>query len=160
MINEQYHRVGKGGKKYWGRLGAGILFTDGKQILLLRRAGKDNNGKWGIPGGRCEDGEKFLDTARRESEEETGVKVFGSRFAEFEQVDGRHKFMVYLFSIDQPFECNITDEHSDWRWVPLNDLDRYELHPNLQESMGRFKKAIAKRFPRNFKEWLTANDYE
>lgn len=158
MINEQYHRVGKNGKKYWGRLGAGIVFTDGKKILLLRRAGSDNAGKWGIPGGRCEEGEKFLDTARREAEEETGVKVSGSRFDEFEQIDGRHKFMVYLYSIDQPFQCKISDEHDDWKWVPIDELNQYELHPKLEENLGRFKKAIAKRFPGSFKEWIEAND--
>ncbi len=49
---QDYHRIGKDGAKYKGKRGAGILFTDGKQILLLKRSeGSDNPGTWGLPGG-------------------------------------------------------------------------------------------------------------
>ena len=40
---EQYHHIGKDGKKYWGKAGAGILFTDGKKVLLLKRAEKGDH---------------------------------------------------------------------------------------------------------------------
>ena len=37
--------------------GAGIFFTDGKKVLLLRRSEKgDGNGTWGLPGGKVEEG--------------------------------------------------------------------------------------------------------
>jgi len=37
---------------HWGRAGAGVLFTTGTQILLLKRSSwVDQPGTWGIPGG-------------------------------------------------------------------------------------------------------------
>lgn len=41
------------------------------QILLV----KQNNNFWGIPKGHMEPGETFLQTACREVEEETGIKI-------------------------------------------------------------------------------------
>lgn len=40
--------------------------------MLLQR--KDN-GKWGIPGGVMEIGEKFIETAKREVYEEVGIEI-------------------------------------------------------------------------------------
>ena len=33
---------------------AGILFTDGKKVLLLRKKSGDDEGIWGLPGGTFE----------------------------------------------------------------------------------------------------------
>ena len=45
---------------------AGIFYTDGKQVLLLKkRKGKSKN-SWGLPGGGIEKGESALDAAKRE----------------------------------------------------------------------------------------------
>lgn len=49
-----------------------IIENECGEILLQRR--KDN-GKWGMPGGAMEIGEKFTDTARREIKEETGLDL-------------------------------------------------------------------------------------
>lgn len=51
--------------------GAIITNEDG-QILLQRRRDKD---KWGFPGGAMEIGESADETAKREVEEETGLKI-------------------------------------------------------------------------------------
>jgi mutator protein MutT len=149
-----FHRIGKDGRRYNGMAGAGILFTDGERILLLKRGhGGDFGGTWAIPGGRTEKGESAIDTAVRETKEEVGL-ITGTRFAAFEEIDGRHRFHVYLYAVSEPFECKISKEHDDWRWIPLNDLDRYKLHPRLEEALPYYQKAIRRRFPRkDFKEW-------
>ncbi len=155
MLNEHFHRIGKDGKKYYGLWGAGILFTDGQKILLLRRkAPSDCPAKWGLPGGRAKKGESAIDCARRESKEECGT-ITGNRFAAFEEIDGKHRFFVYIYAIDSPFECKLSKEHDDWKWVPLSDLDKYDLHPRLEKQMPYYRKAIARRFPpKRFSEWL------
>ncbi|MFN8286255.1 MAG: NUDIX domain-containing protein [Chitinophagales bacterium] len=50
--------------------GGGIVFNETDDILLIFR-----RGKWDLPKGKIEKGEKVIDGARREVEEETGVKV-------------------------------------------------------------------------------------
>ena len=53
--------------------GAGILITNTKkQLLLVKRS---DNGYWAIPGGAMEPGEYTIDTAIRETFEETGLKI-------------------------------------------------------------------------------------
>jgi len=155
MVNEQFHRIGANGRKYYGLWGAGILFTDGERILLLRRSTpSDCPSKWGLPGGRSKKGESAIDCARREAKEEVGT-LAGTRFAAFEEKDGKHRFYVYLYAVDSPFDVEITKEHDDWKWIPLGDLEKYELHPRLERQMPYYRKAIARRFPpKKFAEWL------
>lgn len=154
MYNEQYHRIGKDGKKYWGRMGAGIVFTDGKVVLLLKRDNSsDYAGHWCIPGGKAKANEVPLDTARRESTEECG-KVEGQRFNQFYSKDGSHHFHTYLYSIDKPFDVKLSKEHTDYKWVPIDDVMKMELHPKFEESYPSYLRAIKKRFSKSFKEWL------
>jgi 8-oxo-dGTP pyrophosphatase MutT (NUDIX family) len=145
-LNEQFHRIGKDSKKYWGRLGAGILFTDGERVLLLRRDGSsDNKGCWGIPGGRAKDGEAPIDVARRETKEECG-SAEGQRFAHFHSVDGAHHFHTYLFAIASPFDVELSKEHNQWKWVKLDKVKDLDLHPRLKKDWPSFLKAIKKKF--------------
>lgn len=153
---EQYHRIGKDGKKYWGRLGAGIVFTDGKSVLLLQRSDKsDHPGYWCIPGGKAEKNEMPIDCAIRESREECG-NVEGIRFAQFNAKDGSHTFHTFLYAIDKPFEVTLSDEHSDFKWTPVNEVDELKLHPKFKESWDAYLRAIQRRFDpkKTFSEWL------
>jgi ADP-ribose pyrophosphatase YjhB (NUDIX family) len=64
-------------RKYFGHetlltVGCGIILEDNGQMLLQHRTDEDN---WCIPGGLMEMGETFEETAKRESFEETGLKV-------------------------------------------------------------------------------------
>lgn len=52
-------------------LAAGLLIQNERGEVLLQRRG--DNGLWGEPGGGVEPGEQFLDAARRELLEETGL---------------------------------------------------------------------------------------
>jgi ADP-ribose pyrophosphatase YjhB (NUDIX family) len=51
-----------------------VTIKDGK-ILLVKRAFAPGEGKWSIPGGLVELGEKLSDACTRETEEETGLKI-------------------------------------------------------------------------------------
>lgn len=71
----------------WRRVAAYVVCRDqGGRILLTRFLGEGNpdSGCWTMPGGGMEWGEKPVDTATRELEEETGLQArVGSVFAVF-----------------------------------------------------------------------------
>lgn len=148
-----YYRIGKDGARYWGKKGAGILFTDGSKILLLKRSLGDNKGTWGIPGGKAKEDESEINNAKRESKEEAG-HVEGVRFARFDEKDGQHRFTVFLYKTT-PFRVTLSNEHSDSKWIPIDELEQYKLHPKFQKGLPYYLKAIKKEFPSSFSEWLS-----
>jgi 8-oxo-dGTP pyrophosphatase MutT (NUDIX family) len=141
--------------------GAGILFTDGHKILLLKRAEGDHMGSWGLPGGGSKKGESDINTAHREVEEECGKKAPGSRFGKFVEKGKDHDWTTFLYSVNNTFCCSLSEEHSDYRWIAIDKLDGYGLHPKLKQNMGKYLKKIEKRFkPGNFSEWLVQDEQE
>jgi 8-oxo-dGTP diphosphatase len=53
----------------------GIVCFRGDEVLLIRRATPPLQGRWSIPGGRIEWGERAAHAALRELNEETGVRA-------------------------------------------------------------------------------------
>jgi 8-oxo-dGTP pyrophosphatase MutT (NUDIX family) len=149
-----WKRIGKNGNKYWGKKGAGIFFTDGKKVLLLKRSKKgDNQGTWCLPGGKVENKETLIDAALREAKEECGL-VRGQRFADLNEKDGMHDWTTFFFKIEKPFKCKLSDEHTDYKWIELNKINEYKLHPKLKENLDRHLNIVNKKQNLNFKEWI------
>ena len=87
---------------------AAVIFDDRGRILLQRR---DDNGRWGLPGGAVEVGETVAQACIREVKEETGydveiVRLIGvysdPRWTTIRYADGN----VFQF-ITNLFECRI-----------------------------------------------------
>ncbi len=129
-----WQRIGKGGTRYWGKKGAGFLFSDGQKILLLRRNEKgDHNHTWCIPGGKLREEETFLGGAQRETREETGHLPTCRRLGEFDNKDGRHIFRTYVCQVSEPYDVKLSDEHDSFRWVDMGEAMNMKLHPKLKE---------------------------
>ena len=121
-FTEQYSRMSH---KRNGRLAAGIVFTDGKSVLLLKR--NEKQGTWSIPGGRAEKNETPLEAAKRESKEECG-SCEGERFDHFFRKYPNQYYHTFMFAVKSPFQVKISDEHSDHKWIPINDVADMKLH--------------------------------
>ena len=52
-----------------------LVVDEHGRLLLARRAGEPEQGKWDLPGGFLEEGEPPLDGLRRELREETGLEI-------------------------------------------------------------------------------------
>ena len=52
-----------------------VVRDDAGRILLARRAGEPEAGKWDLPGGFLDEGEHPLDGLHRELREETGLEI-------------------------------------------------------------------------------------
>jgi 8-oxo-dGTP diphosphatase len=139
---------------------AGILFTNGKRVLLLRRASagnKNNEGLWDIPGGRVDAHETALQGAKRESKEECGSSE-GDLFGTF-----RHKGVtIFLFAVTETFDCELSHEHDDYKWVKIKKLGEYDLQQHLSKRLPKYLEAIQEKFgtkvPKKFAEWLDLRD--
>lgn len=151
-----FHRIGRNGTRYWGKAGAGILFTNGHKVLLLRRAESDHPGTWGLPGGKLEEGETAIDAAIRETKEECGLQqIPGRRIEDLPQEDGRFRWTTFLFRVETLFHPkHLSHEHDDWSWLNLEKLHEMNLHPKFREELARYLRIIRKRFPRGFSEWV------
>lgn len=113
---------------------AGIFFTDGKSVLLLKRkAPCSEPNTWGLPGGHAKQGECPLQTAKREVTEECG-KVQGNKIGQLNE----RKWTVFFFEVEKPFACRLSDEHSDWEWVEFNQLKDYRLHPEFKKQYKKY----------------------
>lgn len=138
------------------KLSAGILFTDGKKILLLKRSPEDSHpGTWTVPGGKLEKGESLEQAARRESEEECGCST-GIPFGHFDYKDDKKLFRTYFYAVEKTFKPLISHEHTEARWCELDDVDELDLHPKFAEVWDHFKSKIRKKFNKHesFSNWV------
>jgi 8-oxo-dGTP pyrophosphatase MutT (NUDIX family) len=151
----KYNRIGSGGTKVKGKRAAAILFTDGKAILLLKRSGEgDHVGSWCLPGGKSKEGETEIGNAIRETKEETGLdSIPGFRFDSMTSRNGRQKFTTFFYKVNQPFDVNLSKEHSEWNWINFEDLDKTKLHPKLEEAVPECLRIIRKKTGSSFEEW-------
>ncbi len=56
-------------------VGAGAVVYDGPKVLLIKRKYPPNEGRWALPGGLVELGERVQDAVVREVKEETNLEV-------------------------------------------------------------------------------------
>jgi mutator protein MutT len=142
-------------KKSWLKRAAGILFTDGRSILLLKKAKNgDNAGTWGLPGGKSNEGETEIDNAVRETKEETGIpSIPGYRFDSMTTKNGGKKFTTFFYRVPDSFDVKLSKEHSDFEWVKFEDLNSKNLHPKLKSNIAECLHVIKKKTS-TFSEWM------
>ncbi len=120
------------------------LIDEAGRLLLQRRL----DGRWELPGGAMELGESLEQTARREVEEETGLRVGALRFYTvvsgpgcFETYDnGDQVYTVTAVYISTEFTQTLRPnpvEVSDAAFFPLTSLPEPML-PMLRQYLDRF----------------------
>ena len=100
-----------------------VLINDEDKILILRSSDKNEKhaGEWDLPGGHIHEGEDDIDGLKREVKEETGLDIASPKMI---LDDGRKKFYKtrqYSGTIE------LSDEHTDHKWVTIEDLDSYTI---------------------------------
>ena len=107
-----------------------VIFFRNKQdskVLLVRRKKDPFKDKWALPGGFLEDEESLEDGAKRELEEETGLKIkklkqlhtFG---APGRDPRGRTISITFLGEVTSEEKVEGNDDAAEADWFSINDL--------------------------------------
>lgn len=112
----------------------GIIIIDDKVVIIKRKTEPDS-GKWSIPGGAINVGEKIRDGLRREIFEETALKVkVGNLIDIAEKIfkDNEGKIIYHYVILD--YICKYisgsmkaSSDAEELMLVKMDDLDKFEL---------------------------------
>lgn len=124
--------------------GAGCIFTDGESILLLKRSKNTSNpGTWGCAGGHAEEGETPLQTAHRETKEEVGVNLNSLNYKKLGQSNEKNnRWIFFIYQVPKQFRCKLSDEHTAYKWIPIKELAKHNLHPLFKKNLPKYLSII------------------
>ena len=107
-------------------VGVGTLIVRDGLFLLQKRTGSHGEGTWSTPGGHIDFGETPVQTAVRETKEETGLAIGGGKVVAMTndvfESDGKHYVTIWVLAEDVGDDEIVlkTDESSEHGWFPLD----------------------------------------
>ena len=126
-------------------LAASACVWRGAQVLLIKRGKPPGKGLWSLPGGKIEIGETAETAAVRELFEETQV------IAKLVQAMGpyeirRDQAIIYAITcfagIYVSGKAVASSDAAEVAWVYPQDLDRFELAPNIAQAIADAKQLL------------------
>lgn len=110
-----------------------IKNTEGLILIL-----KHSTGNWLLPGGKINSGENSMDGLKREIKEETGIEGFEiNKILDIDswiENDKGTYVVTFLIDASEISEVKLSDEHIEYAWVGLDDLDQYQFwHEDIKK---------------------------
>ena len=129
-------------------LSASVVLWRRDEVLVMKRAAGFSSGGWFFPGGHVEQGERPIESAARELEEEAGIVAGPTALAladvmTYETGEGTAHTLIYNAGCGDETECMLNDEHLVARWMtPEAYIDRF-LDAEVLRLKGVGEPAIA-----------------
>jgi 8-oxo-dGTP pyrophosphatase MutT (NUDIX family) len=108
-----------------------VVLDEQKRTLILLRPKEARWApiKWGFPGGKVEPGEEPIDAAIRETKEETQLDIKNLQPLGLKIDKPVHAY----YTKDYTGEVHIDYEHDDWTWTGRDEIENYNLAPQVLE---------------------------
>lgn len=130
------------------RVGIGIfVFKDGMFIMGCRK-GAHGEGTWSVPGGHLEFGETIIEGAKREVQEESGLRITNVKVAgitnDIFESEGKHYITIWVTSNWKSGKARITepDKFLDLQWRDFETLPKNLFLPWKQLMKSDFFESI------------------
>lgn len=126
----------------------GCVLRYGNHVLLLQRAvAKSYPERWGLPGGKVEEGETQLQAGIRELFEETKILLSGDHLAIFKTYDIANEDMRFSYTVlihqcpEKPQVAIDNSTHISYGWFTVDDASRLPLIPQLEHILREVAEA-------------------
>lgn len=115
-----------------------MFVMDGSKVLVIKRGEeeKDFPGWYMLPGGKQEANETPIQTAIRETFEETGIKVTNPKLRVLATHNHEYRermYLVYIFSSTEFLGQIVQSDEGTAMWMPIDELmNNPKLYPDLK----------------------------
>lgn len=133
-------------------VGIGVVIVKDGQIVLIKRRNEPGRGKWSIPGGIVDLGERIQQTVIREAKEETCLDVADPHLidivdnVEFDP-DGKVKYHYVIVDFLVKVvggDIAAASDAEEIRWVKFNDVEDYVLTSSFREFFQKNREKLEK----------------
>ena len=144
------------GREYptWPIVGVGAVIMHEGKLALVRRGVEPDKGKWSIPGGVVELGEKVRDAVIREVREECGLDieividtpmdVLDSLVTDEDSRLKYHYVLLQFLARPRGGTLKPSSDVLEARWVPLEEVETYDLTKSLRRFLKRHRNELKK----------------
>jgi 8-oxo-dGTP diphosphatase len=126
-----------------------VVFNPKGEFLVVKRIETDDwmPNKWALVGGGVKVSEEINDAVSREIKEETNLDVKGVKYS-FSTMEDDTKIYIFMAKCSEPERIIVDEkEHSDYKWVTLENCDEIETVPHLKEYVIKALKLFKKEKP-------------
>lgn len=111
-----------------------VVVVKDKKVLIVQRSKTDYwmPLHWSLPGGHIMVGETPYHAAKRELEEETGIKAKMISYVGTKKAFNNNKLYLYVCD-DFDGDVKLNFEHSDHKWITIDDVDDHKTTPKLKQ---------------------------
>lgn len=133
------------------QVAACYLEINNRLLLLQRAQGKLEAGKWGVPAGKLENNESPENAAKRELFEETGISFTDSSYIQclnalyIRKPEVDYIYHSFKIQLDRIPEVCLSDEHQNYLWANLNDIENIALMDGAKEVLQHYRAAVVKK---------------
>lgn len=115
-------------------VGVGAIVRDARgRLLVVERGNPPAAGRWSLPGGKVEPGERLTDAVAREVREETGLTVEVGGLVGYAEAasDGAHYLILDFEATVTSGDLAAGDDAADVRWMSRSELEVVETTRDL-----------------------------
>ena len=126
-------------------ISCGCIIIENEKVLLIY----DNNNNWGFPKGHMEEGETEVETAKRETKEEThiDVSVDESKRYEIEYVTNKKVNRKVVYFLARKLNGKEIPQHGEVdaiKWFSIDEALETLKYDNVKEVLRKVAEDIAK----------------